>query len=65
MNWILLGGLMEKLLLDNAFSRWRKNNENMSVSQKTMDYLGFQVRLEESIIRIEEMDGLERSSDDL
>ena len=56
---------MEKLLLDNAFSRWRKNNENMSVSQKTMDYLDFQVRLEESIIRIEEMDGLERSSDDL
>ncbi len=46
---------MEKLLWDTAFSQWRKASENMSVSQKTMDYLDFQVRLEESIIRIAQL----------
>lgn len=43
---------MEKPLWDTAFSRWRKTSENMSVSQITMDYLDFQVQLEESIIRL-------------
>ena len=56
---------MEKPLWDTAFFRWRKISENMSVSQITMDYLDFQVQLEESIIRIEEMDELEHSSDNL
>ena len=56
---------MEKLLLDNAFSRWRKNSENMSVSQKTMDYLDFQVRIEESINQIEETEEFEHSSNNL
>lgn len=56
---------MEKPLWDTAFSRWRKTSENMSVSQITMDYLDFQVQLEESIIRIEEMDELEHSTDNL
>lgn len=56
---------MEKLLWDTAFSQWRKASENMSVSQKTMDYLDFQVRMEKSIIRIEETEEFERSSDNL
>lgn len=56
---------MEKLFWDNAFSQFRTISENMSVSQTEMDHLDFQVRIEESIIRIEELEKFEHSSDSL